>query len=117
MWHRSNFLVWLTDVSDSTLLRGINLVIVQTVALVMNAWFPLVAYPADQAPHYSVGYYLATTFYCVEFLTTVAIAITLRVKSMRSDTVHFLFLRRMQRLLQSRCMFLVRIRELIFVPY
>jgi ACS family pantothenate transporter-like MFS transporter len=81
------FLVWLSDVSDSTLLRGINLVIVQTVALVINAWFPLVAYPADQAPHYSVGYYLAMKFYCVEFLTTVAITITVRVKRMRSVTV------------------------------
>lgn len=64
-------LTYLTEVlNNSAEQRTITIGITQAVGFAFQAWVPLLIYPANQAPHYKVGYQCAFAFFCVQIIMT-----------------------------------------------
>ena len=68
-------LSWINELlSFSTEHRLVVIGVVETFGFVMNAWVILLAYNSGEAPHFSVGYYMAAMFFALEIVSILFIA-------------------------------------------
>ncbi|KAH9884347.1 pantothenate transporter liz1 [Xylariomycetidae sp. FL2044] len=67
-------ITWINEIcSHSAEHRAIIIGVVETAAFTFSAWVPLFIYDTGEAPHFSIGYEMATMFFALEIVLTVAI--------------------------------------------
>ncbi|KAF2171640.1 hypothetical protein M409DRAFT_63273 [Zasmidium cellare ATCC 36951] len=67
-------IAWLQEIcSHSAEHRAIIIGVVETAAFTFQAWVPLFVYDTGQAPHFKIGYEMATMFFGLEIILAVAI--------------------------------------------
>ncbi|KAG9258920.1 uncharacterized protein F5Z01DRAFT_669655 [Emericellopsis atlantica] len=64
--------------------RAIRIGIVDTAAFTFQAWMPLFVYNTGEAPHFPIGYEMATMFFGLEIVLTIVIAWLVRKYPMKA---------------------------------
>lgn len=67
-------ITWINEIlSHSAEERAIIIGVVETMAFTFQAWVPLFVYNTGQAPHFPIGYEMATMFFGLEIILTLVI--------------------------------------------
>ncbi|KAH6867473.1 major facilitator superfamily domain-containing protein [Thelonectria olida] len=67
-------ITWINEIlSYSAEHRAIVIGVVETAAFTFQAWVPLFVYPTGDAPHFPIGYEMATMFFALEIVLTLVI--------------------------------------------
>ncbi|KAJ9150802.1 Pantothenate transporter [Pleurostoma richardsiae] len=67
-------ITWINEIcSHSAEHRAIIIGVVETMAFTFQAWVPLLIYNTGEAPHFKIGYQMASMFFAIEIVLTVVI--------------------------------------------